>query len=318
MKKTLTRRPIMVALRDLDRFARPTLRKAASLAKQRGAPVRIVHVLAIPHTATAIAAAGVRQAAAEELKDRRKELMKLAAGPELRGIKTSVSVRRDYPVADALVREVLHQRPQMLIAQSHRHGRFSRLWLSNTDWELIRNCPCPLWLSKSIGLGRSQNVIAAVDPLHSHAKPAALDGVIVRHALEAANGQGKRVFVFHSYGIAQPAVIDGTVEAFWLGMSQQEQQAYEAMLKKQIGRLQVKHDIPPDNVVLVSGDPIMQLPRRVKKLSAGLVVMGAVSRRGLQRLFIGHTAERVIDELACDVLIVKPAGFKTQVARRAR
>jgi nucleotide-binding universal stress UspA family protein len=118
--------------------------------------------------------------------------------------------------------------------------------------------------------------------------------------------------------MAQPAVVDGAVEAFWIGMSQQEQQAYEAMLRKQIDRLRVKHDIPPDNVFIASGDPVTQLPRRAKKLGAGLVVMGAVSRRGLQRLFIGHTAERVIDELACDVLIVKPAGFKTPIVRRVR
>jgi universal stress protein E len=318
VKKNPARRPILVALRDLDRSARSTLRKAASLAKQRGVPVRIVHVLAIPHSAMTIAAASVRQAAAGELKDRQKDLMKLAAGPELRGIKTSVSVRRDYPIADALVREVLEHRPQLLIAQSHRHGPFTRLWLSNTDWELIRNCPCPLWLSKSNEFGRVQTVVAAVDPLHSHAKPAALDAVIVRHAMEAADGQPKRVVMFHSYSIAQPAAFDGTVEAFWIGMSPQEQQAYEAMLRKQIDRLRIKYDIPPTNVVIAPGDPVMQLPRRVKKSGAGLVVMGAVSRGGLQRLFIGHTAERVIDELTCDVLIVKPAGFKTQVARRVR
>ena len=34
--------------------------------------------------------------------------------------------------------------------------------------------------------------------------------------------------------------------------------------------------------------------------------MGAVSRRGLQRTFIGSTAEKVLDHLPCDLLIVKP------------
>jgi universal stress protein E len=44
--------------------------------------------------------------------------------------------------------------------------------------------------------------------------------------------------------------------------------------------------------------------------------MGAVSRSALRRLLIGNTAERVLDELGCDVLIVKPRGFKTTVPRR--
>jgi len=48
------------------------------------------------------------------------------------------------------------------------------------------------------------------------------------------------------------------------------------------------------------------------------VVMGAVSRSAVARLFIGHTAERVIDELECDVLVVKPRRFRTRVAPRPR
>jgi universal stress protein family protein len=41
----------------------------------------------------------------------------------------------------------------------------------------------------------------------------------------------------------------------------------------------------------------------------------AVSRSALARLFIGSTAERVLDKLGCDVLIVKPRGFAAKVAR---
>jgi len=41
-----------------------------------------------------------------------------------------------------------------------------------------------------------------------------------------------------------------------------------------------------------------------------VMVMGAVSRRGLDRIFLGSTAERVLDRLPCDLLIVKPEGFQ--------
>jgi universal stress protein E len=33
--------------------------------------------------------------------------------------------------------------------------------------------------------------------------------------------------------------------------------------------------------------------------------MGAMSRSGLKRIFIGNTAEKVLDSLQCDVLIVR-------------
>jgi universal stress protein E len=46
------------------------------------------------------------------------------------------------------------------------------------------------------------------------------------------------------------------------------------------------------------------------------MVMGVVSRSGLQRPFVGNTAEAVLDGVACDLLAIKPHGFKTSVPRR--
>jgi nucleotide-binding universal stress UspA family protein len=41
-------------------------------------------------------------------------------------------------------------------------------------------------------------------------------------------------------------------------------------------------------------------------------------RSGLKRLLIGNTAENVLGQLGCDVLVVKPAKFTTRVSRVAR
>ena len=60
------------------------------------------------------------------------------------------------------------------------------------------------------------------------------------------------------------------------------------------------------------------IPHVAKKVGADVLVMGAVSRSGLQRLFIGNIAEQVLDSLPCDVLIVKPANFKSPVKSRKR
>ncbi len=53
-------------------------------------------------------------------------------------------------------------------------------------------------------------------------------------------------------------------------------------------------------------------------MGADVVVMGAVSRSGLKRLLIGHTAERVLGSMPCDVLVVKPAHVEKRVAAASR
>jgi len=57
--------------------------------------------------------------------------------------------------------------------------------------------------------------------------------------------------------------------------------------------------------------------RSIVKLAKGeksdLLVMGAVCHTGLAVFFIGNTAEKVLNEMNCSVLIVKPEGFATSV-----
>ena len=62
----------------------------------------------------------------------------------------------------------------------------------------------------------------------------------------------------------------------------------------------------------------MAIPAVARSTHAALVVMGAVSRSGLSRVFIGNTAERVLDALPCDVLVIKPRGTKMRVAPAVR
>lgn len=315
--KRKQRGSIMVAVQALDRGSKALLRKAAKLARARKCTLDLVHVIALPYAPAVSRRVNLRQAAQDIVSDCKKRLLRLAASPQLRGIQTRATVTWDYPAAEGLVRQVLKHRPQFLLAESHHHSRLARPFLSNTDWELIRNCPCPVWLSRQKRTTLDGLVVAAVDPLHAHAKPASLDTVILEEALRVA-GQPKRVLMCHAYNFpSQPPVIDGAIEAYWI-LSEQEVERYEAMLRDELGKLADRTRIPASNCIVAGGDPALVLPRVVRKHRASLVVMGAVSRSAVRRLFIGHTAERLLNRLDCDVLVVKPRGFKTRVTPRPR
>jgi universal stress protein E len=205
----------------------------------------------------------------------------------------------------------------LLLIESQRHSRLARPFLSNTDWELIRKCPCPVWLSRPAHTKTTGPVMAAVDPLHAHAKPAALDHAIIEQALRVA-GRPQRVLMCHAYNFpSQAPVIDGSIEVYWV-LSEQERERYETMLRDELGKLADRTRIPASNRIVAAGDPALVLPRLLRRHGVSLLVMGAVSRSAVRRLFIGHTAERLIDRVGCDVLVVKPRGFKTSVTARPR
>jgi universal stress protein E len=76
-----------------------------------------------------------------------------------------------------------------------------------------------------------------------------------------------------------------------------------------LGGIVGSHPVDPSRVHLEQGAANEVLPRLADSLGAALLVMGAVSRGRLQEVFLGSTAERVLDRIGCDVLVIKPADF---------
>ena len=56
------------------------------------------------------------------------------------------------------------------------------------------------------------------------------------------------------------------------------------------------------------------IPSVAKEKQIDAIVMGTVSRTGIAGLFIGNTAEKVLNAAHCSVLTLKPEGFVTPVA----
>ena len=76
--------------------------------------------------------------------------------------------------------------------------------------------------------------------------------------------------------------------------------------------------VPRASRHLVDGNPVTSIPGFARRQRASLVVMGAVSRSGLKRFFIGNTAEFVMDAITADILVVKSPEFDSRVPRAGR
>ena len=68
-------------------------------------------------------------------------------------------------------------------------------------------------------------------------------------------------------------------------------------------------DIFGNDMLLQQGAPANELRKICKEGTVDIVVMGMISGSMIIRAVIGSTAERVLDRLPCDFLLVKPDGF---------
>lgn len=308
---------LLVALADPAAKTSPAVVRAAAIAKRTGAKLTLFHSLYSPYLAGEqfYSPEALQKDIEATVNARKRDLERLAKPLREDGVDVHVRCRWDYPVHESIVREVLRERIDLLVIESHRHGSAARLVLTNTDWQLIRLAPCPVLLTKTARSYDRPRVLAAVDPLHAHDKPAELDALLLGVAGEFATAFKGTLHAAHFYLPATPFTAGLAIEPLPLPVDVIDQ--HRRAVEKAFDALTSGAELGARRAHLRMGLPGDGLPELAEEIDAHLVVMGAVSRSTLKRLFIGNTAERVIDRLKCDVLVVKPKGFRTPVPRRS-
>ncbi|HTU66544.1 MAG TPA: universal stress protein [Steroidobacteraceae bacterium] len=321
-------RRILVAIKDPAARALPAVHKAAQIAKGLGAQLTLFHDIATPLYAETWQRREVdlRSWQREVQTARREQLEKLARRIRKHDIDVDVAADWDYPPYEAIIRKAQRVSADLVVIEN-RHGagqgagqgagRHPARWLlSYTDWELLRLCPMPVLLVKNRKLYHRPRVLAAVDPAHHYAKPAALDRQILRAGAQLVHALHGELHAIHAFAPPvplAPAMPDGPLAD--IGESYA---ALERLAKKQLARAVDGFEVKPSHRHVVEGRPNEAIPRTAKRERSAIVAMGVVSRSGLKRFFIGNTAEFVMDAVTADILVVKGADFPSRVPRAGR
>jgi universal stress protein E len=241
-----------------------------------------------------------------EAEQNRRSLERLVNRLRREEIIVETTVQTGYPAHEAILRQARLSKADLVVIEARKHRVFARLLLTQTDFELIRRCPVPLLIVKGHAAWRSPRILAALDPFHANDKPSRLDDEIIDAAQALAALTRGSVHAAHVYR-PWPAnsVVSPAGEAAFAADPSQES-AYKTAIRRRFREALGRYGIARTKAHLVCGDPSTEIPALARSIRAGLVVMGAVSRTGLKRIFIGNTAEHVLDTLRCDVMVVKP------------
>jgi universal stress protein E len=222
-------------------------------------------------------------------------------------IKVVSSVQWDYPVYEAIIREAVRVGADLIVAERHAGRHTAAGLLQLTDWELLRLSPVPVLLVKRAGIYRRPLVLAAVDPDHTYSKPAQLDIEILRAGSVVAKALRGSLHAVHAYLPLPPAVVsEGAITDKQVDRVRAES---ERIAGKKLERLVRQVGIPESRRHLIGRHPTDAIEQVATQTRSPLVVMGAIARSGLKRLLIGNTAEKVLDYLTSDVMVIKPPGL---------
>lgn len=295
---------------DLDASAKshPALDAAIDVARRCNAAVKIVDVLgevpfATRHYLTP-------QLEADLAAHRLEQLRTVAA--RFTDVAVTTDVLRGR-TATALVREVLASHHDLLMRTHGRDLAEGGKLFGPIDMELLRLCPCPVWLAGAqTRRDATANILAAI-----HANPAnpdeqQLNASILDLALTMKDMMGGRLHVVQAWIAFGETLLVSHMPPYEL-----KQYIEAARLSEQRALAEVTAPfadrLGDTTVELLKGETEDIIQRYVEEHGIDLVVMGTVARTGLSGVLIGNTAERVLQRLRVSVLATKPAGFTSPV-----
>lgn len=308
---------------------RPAMEQAVALALNNQASLTVVAVT--PRILTSFdmpkpdpISAGLASAVVNEARD----ALAAAVAPFSKQLAINVKVLVGVPYLE-VIREVLASKQDLVIKVPEDPDWLDRLF-GNDDMHLLRQCPCPVWMIKSTAPSSIRRVLAAVDigdadPVAGRVPQDVMNHQIIELASSLALPNLAVLHVVHAW----EAVGEKIMRTGFSSQSKKEILAYVERVRRQhevrfYALMQNASDVLGEERLnflkpkmhLVHGPAEELIPALARELNIDLIVMGTVGRTGIPGLFIGNTAETILERIVCSVLAIKPPGFTTVVARQ--
>jgi nucleotide-binding universal stress UspA family protein len=257
----------------------------------------------------------------EDLTDRRRAEVEALIATHVPGRAVPLHMGRGKTFVE-VIRNVIAADIDLVVKAAEPLSGVNRFLFASTDQHLLRKCPCPVWLHTPGTAAEPKRILAAVDVDAWDADEPETLRALNRRVIEAARAvaapSGAEVVVLHAWD----AVGDGMVWAFSsTGDARATAEAYvnEVIAARRAALDALLREVGDGDAPLiprlVRGAPERVIEEEGRAMQADVVVMGTVARTGLGGVFIGNTAENIINSLGLPVLAVKPDGFVSPLAR---
>jgi universal stress protein E len=289
------------------------IQRAARLSKQAGAKLTALRVLQRLLPDAHLEGVGVPRKDVERIATATAhEDLRRALRPIEKQSAAQVKVIWGTPFLE-VIREVLRHRFDLVTVNAHRVGTLQGSLFGHMTMRLMRKCPCPVWAVKTGARPPANRVLAAIAAPESE-EAAKLNDKIVELASLVAQLENKELHLVHAWDVFAEGILRGRAGVKSADLDAMTHQARLAG-KKVLLDLVSRHglNVPPERVHLVKGSAAAVIPRLVHRKKIDVLVIGTVCRTGIAGFLMGNTAERVLGNVKCSVLTLKPDGFVTPV-----
>jgi len=298
----------ILAVIDPDQEEQSALKRSFELARKSGAKITaFLSIYDFAYEMTTMLSLDERDAMRKAVIDDRTQWIETLIEPFKNELEIDCRVIWHNRPFESIIRAVLKHDYDIVLKSTHEHATFKSIIFTPTDWHLIRKCPCPVLLVKEHQWPENGNIIGAVNSSADDKQHQALNQTIISDAKFLAELISGKLHLVNSYP-GTPVNIAIEIPEFDPNQFNETVKAHHI---ETCYKLAKQHGIPTDHCHIKEGLPEDVIPLLATELDAELIVIGTVGRTGISAALIGNTAEHVIDSLNCDILALKPDGYKS-------
>jgi nucleotide-binding universal stress UspA family protein len=245
------------------------------------------------------------------LQEKQEKLDALADPLKKKGLQVDTKVFSGRS-SNEIIREVLRGKHDLVVclpkgASSRREGI-----LGTTALQLLRKCPCPVWIAKPESKPKIRHLLAAVDPVPHDVARSELNDALLELGTAIATAEKCRLSVLHAWSIYGESMLRSRlVEADFRQIEENTRTEIERAFEELLARHGMK--IADDNVHFVKAEAAQAMAQLTAGGDVDLLLIGTTARAGVAGAIMGNTAEKIVDQVPCSILALKPKGFVSPV-----
>ncbi|MFY9821733.1 MAG: universal stress protein [Thermoanaerobaculia bacterium] len=291
--------PVILAATDFSETANSALGWAAELARQQGARLELIHAVTIPPSMPGYIPPTSLDFSDELRKAAESRLAEAAAALAGKGVTVSTFLDIGTPS------QVIVQRAEALTARAIVIGTrgltgLRHLLLGSTAQRVVHGARCPVLTVHPGDAGGHRPIRTILVPT-DFSQDAEL-AVTTAHHLLSFLEQDARLVLLHAYNLPIEYTAYGPIPT---SISYLQDAGLEAERRLFDMAEALKREGLTVETVAREGDPAHVIAEEAQKCSADLIAMGTRGYSGLRHLFLGSTAERVVQQAPCPVMTIR-------------
>lgn len=264
------------------------LRRAEQIAVDRGSRL---HLFCCDYLEDISQFSSKKDAKHSVLTENKQAMEALAKPLRKEGLKVSIESCWNQNWQESAVHASSRIGADLVIKSSSPHSPLERQLKKTSDYTLLRQSPCAVLLVKDDAPWMEQTLVAALALDTDDSEHNRLNNAIMNKAQKLAQATQSKLHIVAA--LENRADLADALKI----LDDNEDASHEELVSRRFG-------IDESRIHIEKGNARDIIIKTARELRADALIIGTVARRGISGALLGNTAEKILDQLEMDILVI--------------